>query len=54
MDIRYGIAMICLAAMGVTYNIQFDWVFFVEMIMLLSIKYHVNLFDLKAIRGEEK
>jgi hypothetical protein len=53
MDIRYGIAMICLAAMGVTYNIQFDWVFFVEMIMLLSIKYHVNLFDLKAIRGKK-
>jgi hypothetical protein len=50
MDIRYGIAIVSLAAMGITYNIQFDWVFFVEMLMLLSIKYRINLFDVK-IRG---
>lgn len=44
-DYRYLILILSLAVGGITYNIQFEWVVLIEMLLLLSIKRNYNLFD---------
>ena len=46
-DSRYIIIIVSLIMSGITYNIQFDWVILIEMILWLSIKCDINFFEVK-------
>lgn len=43
-DKRYFILMVSIILAGITYNIQFDWVIFIEFMMYFCVKNKVNLF----------
>lgn len=45
LDRRYLILTICLILGGITYNIQFEWVILIELLLWLSISRKYNLFD---------
>lgn len=45
LDYRYFVLIASLALCGITYNIQFDWVFLLELLIYLSVKYRDNLFE---------
>lgn len=42
---KYFILMISIILAGITYNIQFDWVLFMEFLLFLTIKFKVDLFE---------
>ena len=42
---KYFILMISIILAGITYNIQFDWVLFIEFLLFLTIKFKVDLFE---------
>ena len=44
-DYRYFVLAVALAAGGITYNIQFDWVILIELMLWLSLKRNVNFFQ---------
>ncbi len=46
-DYRYVAITICFLLAGITYNIQFSWVLFLELLMVLSLEHKVNLFEKK-------
>ena len=48
-DKRYFILMISIIAAGITYNIQFDWVIFIEFVMYFCVKNKVNVFSDRRI-----
>ena len=43
-DFRYVTIPICFLAAGITYNVQFSWVFFLEILLLLSLEQDINIF----------
>ena len=45
MDRRYFILMVSIMVAGITYNIQFDWVIYLEFLLYLTVKFKVNLFS---------
>lgn len=45
-DIRYSIFMLVVLFQGFGYNIQFDYLFFIELFMFVCIKMNVNIFDI--------
>ena len=42
---KYFILKISIILAGITYNIQFDWVLFMEFLLFLTIKFKVDLFE---------
>ena len=42
---KYFILTISIILAGITYNIQFDWVLFMEFLLFLTIKFKVDLFE---------
>ena len=44
-DSRYFIFMLVILFQGFGYNIQFDYLFFIELFMFLCIKMNINIFD---------
>lgn len=51
-DKRYFIMMLIIFIQGFGYNIQFDYVFMLEMIMYFTIKQNINFFDTKKLATE--
>lgn len=45
LDRRYFILMTGLIITGITYNIQFDWIVYIEFLLYLMVKFKVNLFS---------
>lgn len=45
-DKRYFVLMVSIILAGITYNIQFDWVIFIEFMMYFCVKNKVNLFQI--------
>lgn len=45
-DRRYFVLMSSIILAGITYNIQFDWVIFIEFMMYFCVKNKVNLFQI--------
>ena len=46
-DYRYVTIIFCLFIAGVTYNVQFSWVLFLELLMTMSLEQRINLFGNK-------
>lgn len=44
-DYRYIIAIVVIMVQGITYNVQFEYLFFIELIMYGSIKLKINFFE---------
>lgn len=42
---KYFILTISIILAGITYNIQFDWMLFMEFLLFLTIKFKVDLFE---------
>lgn len=53
-DSRYGILMIVILIQGFGYNVQFDYLFLVEAILFVSIKNHINFFDIADNLNKKK
>lgn len=54
LDRKYFILMISIILAGITYNIQFDWVIFLEFLLFLTVRFKVNLFGVgDKIRGNK-
>lgn len=51
-DIRYFIVMISILIQGFGYNVQWDYVFFIELIMFFSLKLNLNFFEIQ--KGKTK
>ena len=45
LDRRYFVLMMSFILAGITYNIQFDWVLYLEFLLYLMVKFRVNLFN---------
>lgn len=43
-DERYALLIACIVVEGVTYNIQFDWLFFLELFLYLAVQSRFNIF----------
>ena len=50
-DYRYVVIPIVFLLSGITYNIQFSWVVFVELLMVFSLEHGVNLFEKRKGRN---
>ena len=44
-DRKYTVAMVVIALQGITYNVQFEYLFFAELIMLASVTFGKNFFE---------
>lgn len=42
---KYFILMVSIVLAGITYNIQFDWVIFLEFLLFLTVRFRVDLFE---------
>lgn len=49
---KYFILIASIIFAGITYNIKFDWVLFVEFLLYLTIKFKVDLFEASRYEGE--
>ena len=50
-DFRYITMTLCLLVAGITYNVQFSWVFFLELLMVISLEQGVNFYGEKSREG---
>ena len=44
-DRRYTVLILSLAVAGITYNIQFSWVLFLEFLLYFCVKKNINVFE---------
>lgn len=49
LDRRYFILIISFIIAGITYNIQFDWLIFLEILLYICVKKKINLFEKRRI-----
>lgn len=54
LDYRYLVLIMSIIVCGITYNIQFDWVFLFELFLYLSVRCNINIFqNVKGINYHE-
>ena len=53
-DYRYTIAMIVILLQGITYNVQFEYLFFIELILYACVGLKLNFFESNSINKIEK
>lgn len=50
---KYVVVVLVMLVQGITYNIQFEYVFFIELIMLVAIKTNINIFEVKKCNKDK-
>ncbi len=49
----YVVVMLTILLEGITYNVQYDYVFFIELLMYIAVKHDIDLFQLRKPAGEK-